>query len=74
MLKGDMNCKKCNAITKITKLPKLKYQNCLNILSFISNFQIILCPLDAKRIQSLWFQWSSIIEILHDKIKHKLLI
>ena len=24
MLKGDMNCKKCKAITKITKLPKLK--------------------------------------------------
>ena len=61
MLKGDMNCKKC-------KTSKLKLQNCLNILSFISNFQIIHCPLDVKRLQSLWFQWSNIIEILHDII------
>jgi len=62
-----MNCKKC-------KLSKLQLQNCLNSLSFIFNFEIILCPIDAKRLQSFWFQWSSIIEILHDIIKHKLII
>jgi len=62
-----MNCKKC-------KVSKLQLQNCLNILGFIFNFQIKLCPWDAKRLQSLWFQWSSIIEILHDVIKHKLII
>ena len=54
------------------KASKLQLRNCLNILSFISNFQIILCPLDAKRLQSLRFQWSDIIEILHDIIKHNL--
>jgi len=62
-----MNCKKY-------KVSKLQLQNCLNILSFIFNFQIILYLLDAKRLQSLWLQWFSIIKILHDIIKHKLII
>jgi len=62
-----MNFKKC-------KLSKVQLQNCLNSLSIIFNFQIIIYPLDVKRLQSLWFQWSSIIEILHDIIKHKLII
>jgi len=62
-----MNCKKC-------KVSKLQLQNFLSNLGFIFNFQIIFCPLDAKRLQSLWFQWSSIIEILHDIIKYKLII
>ena len=31
------------------------------------------CPLDTKHIHSLWFQWSCIIKILHDIIKHKLI-
>jgi len=62
-----MNCKKY-------KSTKLQFQNDLNTNCFIFNFQIITCPLDAKRLQSLWFQWSSISEILHDIIKHKLII
>ena len=62
-----MNCKKC-------KVTKLQFQNCLNTNCFILNFQIIGCPLDAKRLQSLWFQWSNIIEILHDIIKYKLIM
>ena len=62
-----MNFKKC-------KLTKLQFQNYLNTNCFIFNFQIVACPLNAKHLQSLWFQWSNIIEILHDIIKHKLII
>ena len=57
-----MYCKKC-------KLNKLKFQNYLNTNCFIFNFQIIGCLLDVKRLQSFWFQWSNIIEIVHDIIK-----
>ena len=62
-----MNCKKY-------KLTKLQFQNYLNTNCFIFNFQIIGCSLDTKRLQPLWFQWSSIIEILHDIIKHRLIM
>ena len=62
-----MNCKKC-------KLTKLQFQNYLNTNCFIFIFQIIDCPMDAKCLQSLWFQWFNIIEILHDIIKHKLIM
>jgi len=62
-----MKRKKC-------KVTKLQFQNCLNTNCFIFNFQIIGFPLDVNRLQSLWFQWFSIIEILHDIIKHKSII